>query len=303
MRSGTEATVAVLGTGTMGTPIARRLLEAGFSVRVWNRTQARARPLAADGAKVTMSPSEAADGAGVVLTMLSDGAAVEQAMLGQAGALAAMHPEAIWLQMSTIGPRWTDRFVTIAHGHNVELVDAPVSGSDGPARAGELIVLASGPDRTRERVQPILDALGRRTLWLGAAGAGSRLKLVINNWLVCQVESAAETLALAEGLDLDEELFVDAIAEGPLAAPYALTKSKAMIEEDYAPGFPLRHALKDVGLTLSAASDADVDLPVTAALEPRWRRVADGGHADDDVAVVRAAARSRAGGDHGTAAA
>ena len=191
MTSGTEATVAVLGTGTMGTPIARRLLEAGFSVRVWNRTRARAQALAADGAKVTTSPSEAADGARLVLTMLSDGEAVEQAMLGQAGALEAMHPEAIWLQMSTIGPHWTDSFVALAHRHDVQLVDAPVSGSDGPARAGELIVLASGPDRTRECVQPILDTLGRRTLWLGAAGAGSRLKLVINNWLVCLVEAAA----------------------------------------------------------------------------------------------------------------
>jgi 3-hydroxyisobutyrate dehydrogenase len=284
--SGAPPTVAVLGTGTMGTPIARRLLDAGFSVRVWNRTQARAQPLAAHGAHVTTSPSEAADGAGVVLTMLSDGDAIEQAMLGPAGALAAMHPEAIWLQMSTIGPRWTDHFVTVALRHDVELVDAPVSGSDGPARAGELIVLASGSDRAHERLQPLLEAIGRRTLWLGAAGAGSRLKLVINNWLVCLVEVAAETLALADGLDLDEQLFVDAIAGGPLAAPYAIAKSNAMIKGDHAPGFPLRHALKDVGLTLSAARAADVEMTLTAALAPRWRRVADDGHADQDVSVV-----------------
>lgn len=283
---GTEADVAVLGTGTMGAPIARRLLDAGFSVRVWNRTSARAQPLAAHGANVTSSPSEAANGAGVVLTMLSDGDAVEQAMVGPAGALAAMRPEATWLQMSTIGPRWTDRFATLAGRCDVELVDAPVSGSDGPARAGELIVLASGSDRTHERVQPLLDAIGRRTLWLGPAGAGSRLKLVINNWLVCLVEAAAETLALADGLDLDEQLFLDAVAGGPLAAPYALAKAKAMIEGDYAPGFPLRHAVKDVSLTLSAASAAHVDLPLTATLSSRWRRIADSGHADQDVAVV-----------------
>ena len=272
----------------MGTPIARRLLDAGLSVRVWNRTQARAQPLAADGANVTKSPSEAAAGAGVVLTMLSDGEAVEQAMLGPAGALGAMHAGAVWLQMSTIGPRWTDRFAALAHRHDIELVDAPVSGSDGPARAGELIVLGSGSDRARERLQPLLDAIGRRTLWLGPAGAGSRLKLVVNNWLVCLVEAAAETLALADGLGLDEQLFLDAIGDGPLAAPYAVTKLRAMIEGDYAPGFPLRHALKDVLLTLSAASAADIDLPLTATLAQRWRRVADGGHAEQDVAVVLA---------------
>jgi 3-hydroxyisobutyrate dehydrogenase len=272
----------------MGAPIARRLLEAGFSVRVWNRTRARAQVLAADGADVKGTPAEAADGAGVVLTMLSDGEAVEHAMLGPAGALGAMSREAVWLQMGTIGPRWTDRFVTLARRDGVELVDAPVSGSDGPARSGELVILASGSDGTHERVRPLLDALGRRTLWLGPAGAGSRLKLVINNWLVCLVEAAAETLALADGLDLDEQLFVDVIADGPLAAPYALTKSRAMIEGDYAPGFPLRHALKDVLLTLSAASAADVDMPLTATLAPRWQRLADSGRGDEDVAVVSA---------------
>jgi 3-hydroxyisobutyrate dehydrogenase len=278
--------VAVLGTGVMGAAMARRLLDSGLSVRVWNRTRARAEPLAADGATVAASPAEAADGAGVVLTMLTDGEAVEQAMLGRAGALEPMRPGAVWLQMSTIGPRWTDRFAALADRHDVELVDAPVSGSDGPARAGELVVLASGPDRSREVVAPVLDAVGRRTLWLGPAGAGSRLKLVINNWLVCLVEGTAEALALAEGLDLDEHVFLDAIAGGPLEAPYAVAKSKAMIEGDYAPGFPLRHALKDVGLTLSAASAADVDLPLTATLAQRWRRVADAGHAGQDVAVV-----------------
>jgi len=270
----------------MGAPIARRLLDQGFSVRVWNRTRARAQPLAADGATVTDSPAEAADGAAVILTMLTDGEAVEHALLGPSGALGAMQPGGIWLQMSTIGPRWTDRFATLAGDHDVELVDAPVSGSDGPARAGELIVLGSGSDRAHDRVQPVLDALGRRTLWVGPAGAGSRLKLVINNWLVCLVEAAAETLALADGLDLDEQLFVDAIGGGPLAAPYALAKATAMIEGDFAPGFPLRHALKDVELTLSAASAADVDLPLTATLEQRWREVAGSGHADQDVAVV-----------------
>ena len=283
---GADAAVAVLGTGTMGTPLARRLLDAGFSVRVWNRTAARAQPLGADGAIVTKTPAEAADGAAVVLTMLSDGDAVQHAMLGPAGALGAMRPEAIWLQMSTIGPRWTDRFTAVAAKHGVELVDAPVSGSDGAARAGELIVLASGSDRVQERVQPLLDAVGRRTLWLGPAGAGSRLKLVVNNWLVCLVEAAAETLTLADGLDVDRQLFLDAIADGPLAAQYVLTKSSAASEGDLAPGFPLRHALKDVSLTLTAASAAEIDLPLTATLALRWKRVATNGHADQDVSVV-----------------
>ena len=285
---GADATVAVLGTGTMGTPVARRLLGAGFSVRVWNRTAARAQPLAADGAIVTRTPAEAADGAAVVLTLLSDGEAVQNAMLGSDGALGAMRTGAVWLQMGTIGLRWTDRFTAVADQHEIALVDAPVSGSDGAARAGELIVLASGPNRAKERVQPLLDAVGQRTLWLGPAGAGSRLKLVVNNWLACLVEAAAETLALADGLELDRQLFLDAIADGPLAAPYVLAKSSSVIDGDFAPGFPLRHALKDVSLTLTAAGVADIDLPLTATLALRWKRLATNGHADQDVSIVMA---------------
>jgi 3-hydroxyisobutyrate dehydrogenase len=282
----TATTVAVLGTGTMGTPIARRLADAGFQLRVWNRTPARAHPLAGDGATVTDSPAEAAQGADVVLTMLSDADATEATMRGSAGALGAMAAGAVWLQMGTIGPRATDGFVELAEQHAVELVDAPVSGSDAVARAGELIVLASGPDRVRERVQSLLDAVGRRTLWLGPAGAGSRLKLVLNNWLACLVEATAETLTFAGSLDLDPRIFLEAIEGGPLAAPYVVTKSKAMLEHDYTPGFPLHLALKDVGLALAAAGEAGIDLPLTEALAPQWRRVADAGYADFDLSAV-----------------
>jgi 3-hydroxyisobutyrate dehydrogenase len=223
-----------------------------------------------------------------VLTLLSDGEAVQNAMLGSDGALGAMRTGAVWLQMGTIGLRWTDRFTAVADQHEIALVDAPVSGSDGAARAGELIVLASGPNRAKERVQPLLDAVGQRTLWLGPAGAGSRLKLVVNNWLACLVEAAAETLALADGLELDRQLFLDAIADGPLAAPYVLAKSSSVIDGDFAPGFPLRHALKDVSLTLTAAGVADIDLPLTATLALRWKRLATNGHADQDVSIVMA---------------
>ena len=285
MTSG-KPTVAVLGTGTMGAPIARRLLAAGFPVRVWNRTHARAQSLAADGARVVASPREAAHGARVVLTMVADGEAVAQAMLGPGGALGAMSPHTAWLQMSTIGPRWTDRFAAQARRHGVTLVDAPVSGSDGPAQAGELVVLASGPDEARHDVQPLLDAVGRRTLWLGPAGAGSRLKLVINNLLTCLVETMAETVALAGALDLDPRVLVDTIEGGPLASPYLLAKANAMIEGDFEPGFPLRHALKDVRLTMAAARAADADLPLTPALARRSGLIADGDHADQDVAIV-----------------
>jgi 3-hydroxyisobutyrate dehydrogenase len=144
--------IAVLGTGRMGAPIARNLLAAGFEVSVWNRTANRAAPLAADGARLATSPAEAAKGADVVLTMLTDGDAVVDAMTGREGALASLRPGSAWIQMATIGDEWTERLATLADEHRLEFVDAPVSGSDGPARDAELVVLASGPERVRARL-------------------------------------------------------------------------------------------------------------------------------------------------------
>ena len=154
----------------MGAPIARNLLSAGFVVSVWNRTAERAAPLAADGARQASSPAEAAEGADLTLTMLADGDAVNDAMTGPEGALALLQPGSVWIQMATIGDEWTERLGALATENDIQFVDAPVSGSDGPAQEGQLIVLASGPEGTRAQLEPIFDAIGRKTLWLGPAG-------------------------------------------------------------------------------------------------------------------------------------
>jgi 3-hydroxyisobutyrate dehydrogenase len=292
--SATKPTIAVLGTGRMGEPMARNLLAAGFPVAVWDRTPAHAAPLTADGARLADSPAAAATDADVVITMLVDGDAVEEAMTSPfTGARSTMARGAVWVQMATVGIEWTERLATLAADGGLEFVDAPVSGSDGPAREGKLIVLASGPEPVRDRVQPIFDVLGRRTVWLGPAGNGTRLKLVLNSWLVSLTEAMAETLALTEALGLDPRRLLETIADGPLAAPYAQIKGKAMIERDFEPGFALRHAVKDARLALAAAEHGEVELPVTAAVLRRWDRAMADGHADDDVASVIAEAVAR----------
>jgi len=278
----------------MGAPIAHNLLAAGFEVSVWNRTAERAAPLVADGARLASSPVEAADGVDVVLTMLADGDAVYHAMIGRDGALASLRPGSVWIQLATIGDEWTERLATLASGHSVEFVDAPVSGSDGPAREGKLVVLASGLDAVRARVQPVFDAIGSKTLWLGPAGNGSRLKLVLNNWLASQVEAVAETIALTEALGVDPQLFIDTIDEGPLGSPYAVAKARAMVAGEFTPGFALRLAYKDVGLALDAAREQELELPVSSATAERWRGAIADGHADEDVSVVIAQATNGA---------
>jgi 3-hydroxyisobutyrate dehydrogenase len=283
--------VAVLGAGTMGAPMTRNLLRAGFWVRVWNRTADKAVALAADGARPASSPAEAATGAEVLITMLTDGPTVEDVMTGPEGALSMLRPGSIWIQMSTVGVEWTDRLADLAARHDVVFIDAPVSGSSEPAERGELLILAAGAGDDGPLVEPIFDVLGQRTVWLDCVGDGSRLKLALNNWLVVLVEGMSETLTFSTALGLDPHVFLEAIAGGPLGSAYALAKGSAMLEKDFVPGFPLRHAVKDAELATMAALQHGMELSLTNALLPRWREAVLDGHGDEDVvAAVTASA-------------
>jgi 3-hydroxyisobutyrate dehydrogenase len=277
--------VAFLGTGRMGGPMAANLARSGLDVRAWNRTSSRAEALAADGAVVATSPAEAVRGATIVITMLADGPATEAAATGPDGFLAAARG-AIWVQMATIGIEWTNRLADIAAARGVVFVDAPVSGSEGPARAGQLTILASGPELVRDVLAPAFEVLGRATVWLGQPGQGTRAKLVLNNWLADLTEMTAETLSFARRLGLDPADIVDLLQSNPLGAPYAVQKARVMLAGDFSPAFALKHALKDAELAAQAAQASGAALPLTSALLPRWRLAAASGHADDDLAAV-----------------
>jgi 3-hydroxyisobutyrate dehydrogenase len=279
-------TVAVLGAGgTMGFAMARNLARAGHAVRAWNRTRERAEPLAGDGAVVCDSPAEAAQGADALLTMLSDGDAVIDAVDGERGAFARIEDDVLWLQTSTIGETATERCVELARRAGAGLVDAPVLGTKQPAEAGELVVLASGAEELRERAQPLFDGVGKRTLWLGEAGQGTLLKLVVNSWIVAVVEGGAETLALAEGLGVDPARFFEAIEGGALDLPYLRAKGRAMAERDFTPSFRLALAAKDARLAEEAAERRGLDLPALAAIRRRLDEAVPQ-HGDEDLAAT-----------------
>jgi 3-hydroxyisobutyrate dehydrogenase len=277
--------IAFLGTGTMGGPMAANLARAGFAVRAWDRTASRAAALIKDGVTVAATPAEAVKGAGILITMLADGPATEQAWHGPDG-LAAAGPGLIWVQMATIGLEWTQRFANTAARYGVSFFDAPVSGSQGPAQAGELTILASGPHWLQDAVAPVFAVLGRATAWLGPAGNGTRAKLVLNNWLADLTETTAETLSFARQLGLDPAQLVDLLESTPLASPYAMQKARSMLAGDFTPAFALKHALKDADLAAQAAQASGIQLTLTDALLPRWRRAAVSGHADDDLAAI-----------------
>jgi len=274
-----ELKVAVLGAGsTMGLPIARNIARAGIQVRGWNRTAEKAKPLEEDGALVFDTASEAADGAGVILTMLADADAVINAV---EAAVKSSRDDAIWIQMSTIGETGTDRCAELADGHSLTLIDAPVLGTKQPAEEAKLVVLASGPESARERAQPIFDAVAQKTMWVGEAGAGTRLKMVANSWVLTVTEGTAEAIALAEGLGLDPQLFLDAIEGGTLDLPYLRIKAKAIMERSFEPSFRLTLAAKDARLIEESAQRHEIDVPLFSTIR---RRLAEGAeeHGDED---------------------
>ncbi|MFI9355671.1 NAD(P)-dependent oxidoreductase [Streptomyces lydicus] len=278
--------VAVLGTGIMGAAMARNLARAGLDVRVWNRTRARAEPLAADGARVTDTPAQAVDGAAVVLTMLLDGDAVLAAMRQAAPSLAA---GALWIQSSTVGTEGFAPLVRLAGEHRLSFVDAPVLGTKEPAEKGELTVLAAGPQDVRERAGQVFDIIGSRTQWVGEdaeSGAASRLKLVVNTWVLTVISGTGEVLGLAEGLGVDPRDFLSAVAGGALDLPYLRLKSETILSGNYPPSFTVSAARKDTRLITEAAREAGVRVDLATAAAERFRRAEEQGHGEEDASAA-----------------
>ena len=285
---GEDVRVAVLGTGIMGSAMARNLVSAGRPTTVWDRSPAATAALADAGALVGASPAEAVRDARVVITMLPDSDVVNSVIF-DGGLVQALAEGAVWVQMGTIGVTATTGIATRLGQlrPDVLFVDAPVSGSKGPAEAGQLLILASGPPAAAAVVRPVFTAIGRKTVWLGEAGQGSRMKLVVNAYMSILIEGVAEALELAGRLGIDTAKLAEAIEGGPLDAPIADAKLHKMERGDFAPEFPLEWALKDVDLALGAA--AEDELPVLAALSRQWRAAVDAGHGREDVSAARLA--------------
>ena len=266
----------------MGLPMARNLARAGFEVRAWNRTREKAAPLEGDGVRVVDSPAQAAGGADVLLTMLSDADAVIDVV---EDAVADVSEGSVWLQMSTIGEIGTERCSELAAALGLTMFDAPVLGTKQPAEQGKLVILASGPSDGRDSAQPVFDAVGQKTMWLGEVGEGTRLKLVVNGWVLTVVEGGAETIALAEGLGLDPALLFEALEGGALDLPYLRLKGKAIAERNFEPSFRLTLAAKDARLIEEAAQRRDLDVPLFSTIR---RRLAEGAkdHGDEDMSAT-----------------
>jgi 3-hydroxyisobutyrate dehydrogenase len=285
---GDAGMVAVIGAGIMGSAMTRNLIAAGLNTTVWDRSASATGPLADAGAVVAASAPDAVTDAGVVITMLPT-ADVLDSVIFDGGVTDAFADGCVWAQMGTIGVEATlrtrDRLAARRPG--VMFVDAPVSGSKGPAEQGQLLILASGPAAAADVVRPVFDVLGRKTVWLGEAGKGSQMKLVVNAYMSILIEGVAETLELADRFDIGHQQLAEVIENGPLDAPIADAKLHKMDQGDFAAEFPLEWALKDVDLAIAAArGDAP---PLLAALSSQWHAAVAAGHGRQDISAARLA--------------
>jgi len=255
--------VAVLGLGTMGAGMARRLLAAGFPLAVYNRTRARAEPLAAEGARVADRPREAAEGAAIVVSMVADDTAARDVWLGDVGALGAATPDTILVESSTVTPEWVQELASAAAERGAALLDAPVTGSKAQAEGGELRFLVGGDAAVLERARPALEAMGRTVVHVGPTGSGALLKLVNNFLCGVQAASLAEALALVERAGLDRDTALGVLTDGAPGSPLVRAFAARMAARSYAPSFHLALMAKD--LTYAGREGARLGVPLTTA--------------------------------------
>ncbi|WP_455810797.1 NAD(P)-dependent oxidoreductase [Pseudomonas graminis] len=275
--------VAVLGLGAMGHAFAANLLKKSFHVSGWNRTRARGEDLIADGLILCDSAEQAVADAEVIIVMLSDG---DTTLATCAQILPLLKPGAVLCQMGTIGVDATQQLIdSINTNHpDVVLLDAPVSGTKAPAEQAQILVLASGDRQRAAAIEPVFAAISKGAKWLGEAGAGSKMKLVANAWLVSVMQGVAESTQLAQQFGFTPDDFWQVLDGGPLAAPYVKGKLAMIAAGEYPAQMQLTWALKDARLALEAAGDRPMPGLQTIAIQ--WQGAVDAGYGDKDLSVV-----------------
>jgi len=281
-----QPSVAVIGLGAMGHAFAANLLKKGFDTHVWNRTASRSEALVSAGAKQGKTPRETVEGVDVVITMLSDGATTQAVFEGDNGLLVGLKQGAIVAQMGTLGVDATEALITLLKNHRPDVVffDAPVSGTKTPAENAQIVVLASGDRAAGPAIEPVFAAISKGVKWLGEAGRASKMKLVVNAWLISMMEGIAESAQLAEELGFTTDDLWDVLDGGPLAPPYIKVKMDMFKSGDYTPQMHLTWALKDINLALKAGEKRQ--LPIMKRISETWQSAVDAGYGEQDLSVV-----------------
>jgi 3-hydroxyisobutyrate dehydrogenase-like beta-hydroxyacid dehydrogenase len=278
--------VGLIGLGLMGLPMARNLLKAGFPLTVWNRTREKAEKLGREGAKIANSPQNVAANADILITIVSDPPALEQVLLGKEGALAALKKGCVLIDSSTVSPSLARRVAKSCAERGVDFLDAPVTGGTWGAEKGELVFMIGGEKEVLHRVEPVLQALGKRFFLLGPNGAGQTVKLAMNMILALEVEALAESLELVTRAGVPGERLIEVLQSSMGRAPVLDVKAPMLMKRDFTPSFPLRLMHKDMGLALQLAKELGVELPAGAAAYAAYSAVKAAAKSDVDYAAI-----------------
>jgi len=272
-----------IGLGNMGVPMASNLLKAGYELYVWNRTPEKTAPLCEKGAKRTDSFEQLVELCDVLFTMVSDDSAVKEIYAGADGILAsaAVHGK-LAVDMSTISPDTSRYIAEQSKQAGLRFLDAPVSGSVGPAREATLVIMVGGEKSDYEQAKPMLDKLGKIALHMGPNGAGTSAKLAINLLLGITVQGVSETLLFARSLGIGTEQMLQIISESAVGTPLIRGKAPSILADDYPAAFALKHMTKDLRL----AREAGVSTPLAESAAATYRHAFEDGLGDLDLMAI-----------------
>jgi len=272
--------------GLMGQPMALNILRGGFELVVYNRTPSRADRVVQAGARLAQSARELASQCDVVMSIVSDPPALEACLWGPEGALAGLRRDSVLIDSSTVSPALARRVAAACAERGASFLDAPVTGGTWGAEKGELVFMIGGEAEVLERCRPVLSTMGQRLLHLGAHGSGQVVKLAMNLILALEVDALAEALALVRGAGVQADKLIDVLQASMARAAVLDIKAPLMLQERYAPSFPLRLMHKDLGLALELGNQVGVPLPATAAAREVYSAVRAEATEDLDYAAV-----------------
>ncbi len=278
--------IGFVGIGLMGQHMARRVLQGGYPLRVWNRTREKARPLLESGAAWAESPRALAEASDVVITMVTDSAASEQVACGPDGVLEGAHPGLILMDMSSIAPETSRAIAERALARGVAMLDAPVTGAPRLAADGKLGIMVGGPRETFEQCRPLLQTMGVKIVYAGPSGMGSTLKLVNNLILGVAIHASAEALVLAAKAGLDPRAVIEITSVGGARTSAMEVRGPRMVERDFSPHFSVNNMYKDLSNALRLAEECGVSLPVAGAAREILRAAKSQGKGELDSSVV-----------------
>ena len=262
-----KPTIGFIGMGHMGTPMTRRLLDAGYRLTVHDRIEERARKAELSGATVARTPKEIAAKSEVVMISVTNDAVQQEAMFGPDGALAGVHGGSMMIDLSTVSPDTSRRLHQAAMEKGVPMIDAAVSGSVPQVEQGSLVIFVGGEQKTFQQCKPILDVLGTSSFYMGASGMGTTMKLVVNTLLGLGMQALAEAIALGEKAGLEKGLLLDVLGQTAVLSPGQKSKLDNVRREQYPTNFALSLMHKDFSLVLRQAYDLSVSMPATAAAQ------------------------------------